>query len=81
MSAFTEELRALELDKAGDWDSAHSIVREMNTVEAQRVHAYLHREEGDLGNAGYWYARAGVEMPDCCLAEEWALLHDLFSSH
>jgi hypothetical protein len=35
------------------------------------VHAYLHRKEGDLANAGYWYRRAGREMPASALAEEW----------
>jgi hypothetical protein len=38
------------------------------------VHAYLHRKEGDLGNAGYWYARAGRTMParSVTLEREWA---------
>ena len=35
------------------------------------VHAYLHRKEGDLANAGYWYARAGRSMPAGTLAAEW----------
>jgi hypothetical protein len=38
------------------------------------VHAYLHRVEGDLGNARYWYASAGRAMPEAPLAEEWAAL-------
>ena len=40
------------------------------------VHAYLHRKEGDLGNAGYWYARAGKKKPAAgvTLADEWASL-------
>jgi hypothetical protein len=36
------------------------------------VHAYLHRKEGDLGNAGYWYRRAGQPVATTTLADEWA---------
>jgi hypothetical protein len=35
------------------------------------VHAHLHRQEGDLSNAGGWYRRAGKTMPDVSLDEEW----------
>jgi len=38
------------------------------------VHAYLHRKEGDLSNAGYWYARAGRAMPVGTLEAEWRAL-------
>lgn len=38
------------------------------------VHAYLHRVEGDLGNAGYWYRRAGKPVASVPLNEEWASL-------
>jgi hypothetical protein len=40
------------------------------------VHAYLHRKEGDPGNAGYWYARAGRPMParSVTLGAEWAAM-------
>ncbi|MGY4333664.1 aspartyl-tRNA(Asn)/glutamyl-tRNA(Gln) amidotransferase subunit B [Bradyrhizobium sp. LB7.2] len=43
----------------GDWDQAHKIVQDEGSREAAWVHAYLHRVEGDLGNAGYWYRQAG----------------------
>jgi hypothetical protein len=43
----------------GDWDAAHRIVQDESDASAAWVHAYLHRVEGDLGNAGYWYRKAG----------------------
>jgi hypothetical protein len=64
-------IHALEVERTGDWDKAHCIVQEINTEEAAWIHAYLHRVEGDLGNAAYWYRRAG--KPECTtpLEEEW----------
>ena len=52
-------LKALELLADGDWDGAHRIVQDDPSPEAAWVHAHIHRIEGDLGNAGYWYGRAG----------------------
>ena len=42
-----------------NWDMAHNIIQDINTEIASWIHAYLHRVEGDLGNANYWYNRAG----------------------
>jgi len=58
----------------GDWAAAHACVQADATREGAWVHAHLHREEGDLGNAGYWYARARRPMhaPDLELKAEWA---------
>ncbi len=64
-------LRSLLLDASGDWDAAHRIAQNDMSPEGSWVHAYLHREEGDLGNAGYWYRSAGKEMPALSLEEEW----------
>ncbi|GIV31468.1 MAG: hypothetical protein KatS3mg029_0819 [Saprospiraceae bacterium] len=64
-------LEALWWDARGDWDRAHRIAQDIHTSAAAWVHAYLHRKEGDLWNAGYWYRQAGREMPDCSLEEEW----------
>jgi len=66
-------LRGLWHDARGDWDGAHRCVQEDQSREAAWVHAYLHRKEGDLGNAGYWYARAGRRPPErgADLAAEW----------
>ncbi len=69
-------IRALELDRDGDWDHAHRIVQNLGGKGAARVHAYLHREEGDLGNADYWYGRSGESRPDIPLADEWQQLWD-----
>lgn len=40
---------ALELSRDGDWDSAHTIVQGIETTDSYRLHAYLHRKEGGLG--------------------------------
>ena len=44
-----------------NWDMAHNIVQDLNTETASWIHAYLHRVEGDIGNAHYWYNRARKE--------------------
>ena len=64
-------LRALWLDARGDWDGAHRVVQEIETQAAAWVHAYLHRKEGDPGNAGYWYRRAGKPHSRVSLEDEW----------
>jgi hypothetical protein len=70
----SETLASLWWDKKGDWDSAHSIAQKIPTVQGSAVHAYLHREEGVLWNADYWYSRAGRKRPNILLEEEWLLL-------
>jgi hypothetical protein len=55
----------------GDWDRAHKLVQDESSAEAAWVHAYLHRVEGDLGNAGYWYRRAGRPVADDAVEAEW----------
>jgi hypothetical protein len=67
----SEVLNSLWWDKKGDWDTAHAIAQEIHTVQGSAVHAYLHREEGVLWNADYWYSRAGRARPDIPLEEEW----------
>ncbi|MBX9648157.1 MAG: hypothetical protein K2X57_14015 [Xanthobacteraceae bacterium] len=56
----------------GQWDQAHKIVQDESTADAAWVHAYLHRVEGDLGNAGYWYRQAGQPVAKDSLEAEWA---------
>ena len=53
-----ELLRALWHDATGDWDGAHRLAQEVESADGAWVHAYLHRKEGDIGNAQYWYRRA-----------------------
>jgi hypothetical protein len=55
----TPALRALWHGLRGDWKAAHEIVQAEDDRESAWVHAWLHRVEGDLGNARYWYSRAG----------------------
>ena len=67
-------LRALWWDAKGDWARAHGLVDELETREAMAVHAYLHRREGALSNADYWYARAGRQFHRPTLEAEWQAL-------
>lgn len=68
-------LRALWYDARGDWDTAHTIVQDSGGVQAARIHAYLHREEGDDWNARYWHRQAGTPFPeDMSLQDEWDAL-------
>jgi hypothetical protein len=67
-------LRALWWDAKGDWDRAHEAAQEGSDKDGDRVHAYLHRKEGDLSNARYWYSRVGRTMPAGSLDEEWTEL-------
>jgi hypothetical protein len=64
-------LAALWWAAKGNWDTAHKIVMNGETSEAAWVHAYLHRVEGDLGNAGYWYRRAAKPVASGPLETEW----------
>jgi len=67
-------LKALWHDARGDWNRAHEIVAQEHGKAAARVHAYLHRKEGDLANADYWYDRAGAERPRTAFEKEWKAL-------
>lgn len=71
---FSSELAALWYDFQGNWDLAHQQVDELPGKSAARVHAYLHRKEGDLWNADYWYRRAGESRPSQSLDEEREML-------
>ena len=57
--SFAPLVAALKLLDADNWDGAHAAVQDDPSPEAAWVHAHLHRVEGDLDNAGYWYRRAG----------------------
>lgn len=69
----SKEAKALWHARAGNWDSAHDLCQDVPGQAGSWIHAWLHREEGDIGNAGYWYSRAGREMPgrEVSLEEEW----------
>jgi hypothetical protein len=68
-------LTALWHDAKGDWEAAHNVAQSQEGTRAyDRLHAYLHRVEGDTWNANYWYRRAGSTMPGGTLKEEWESL-------
>ena len=64
-------LRALWHDARGDWEQAHTIAQDVESKDAAWVHAYLHRKEGDAGNAAYWYNRARQPIASDSLEAEW----------
>jgi hypothetical protein len=64
-------LEALWWAAKGDWDRAHGLVQNDTSREAAWVHAYLHRVEGDLANAHYWYRKAGRPAASDPLELEW----------
>ena len=64
-------LQALWQEARGGWDAAHELTNQEEGPDGAWVHAYLHRVEGDLSNADYWYARAGRERPQESTAQEW----------
>jgi len=64
-------LHALWYERNGDWTRAHQITQDIDTDDASWVHAYLHRGEGDLSNARYWYRHAGKVPATSSLADEW----------
>ncbi len=73
-SDLSSSLRALWLDAHGDWDGAHDSAQADGGGAGDWVHAYLHRKEGDAGNAAYWYRRARKPVCKTSLDEEWAAI-------
>jgi len=67
-------LHALWHDAHGDWASAHALAQDVDTTGGARIHAYLHRKEGDALNAGYWYRRAGQPAFTGPLDAEWTAI-------
>lgn len=67
-------LQTLWWEAKGDWKAAHACAQDEKTPTGAIVHAYLHRVEGDLSNAGHWYSRAGRPPATGSLAEEWDAL-------
>lgn len=64
-------LHALWLEARGSWEQAHQLVQKETDAASAWVHAYLHRKEGDLSNASYWYARSRQEVCEDSLEDEW----------
>lgn len=77
----SDALRALWLDGKGDWDGAHEAAQADEGGAGDWVHAYLHRKEGDAGNAAYWYRRAGKPVCRTQLDEEWRAIAEALLSN
>lgn len=72
-------LQALWYDATGDWNTAHEIVQQLDNAAAARIHAYLHRKEGDDWNSRYWHRQAGTSYPENMnLRQEWEPLVIMF---
>lgn len=67
-------LKALWYDGTGDWKTAHDLIDQLTDPRSAHIHAYLHRKEGDIWNADYWYKRAGKKRPEVSLEQEWEML-------
>lgn len=67
-------LQSLWYDGKGDWEKAHELIQDVADKTGAWIHAYLHRKEGDLSNAGYWYSRANRSTPVYSLKEEWNVI-------
>jgi hypothetical protein len=70
----SQPLQALWWDAKQDWKQAHECVQADDGTAGAWVHAYLHRREGDLANAGYWYRRAGQVAATNSLEDEWTAI-------
>jgi len=69
-------LESLWEDGRGNWDRSHQLIQDLNDTDAAWIHAYLHRKEGDIWNADYWYSRAKRKRPNSSLEEEWEEIVD-----
>ena len=73
-------LQALWQDAKGDWTAAHDLLQGQESGDGAWVHAYLHRKEGDISNASYWYRKAGKPVASSTLDEEWDSLAEALLS-
>lgn len=64
-------VKALWYDAKDNWNQAHELIQNISDKNGSWLHAYLHRKEGNTGNADYWYAKAGKKRPSATLSEEW----------
>lgn len=73
-SGISDHLKALWYDGKGDWQQSHDIIQDINDTNAAWIHAYLHRKEGDIWNADYWYSKAVKKRPTISLQQEWEMI-------
>jgi hypothetical protein len=64
------EAQSLWHAKKGNWDAAHNIAQDIHTKRGSWIHALLHLIEGDVANAGYWFAKAGKSAVKIAEIEE-----------
>lgn len=69
--------KVLDLAQEGKWKESHAMVQVHSDEFSCQIHGYLHRVEGDLGNASYWYSRGSMKLPNNTLEQEFARLHGL----
>jgi hypothetical protein len=74
-------IQALWWDAKGEWSKAHERAQAQENKEGAWVHAYLHRKEGDLANAGYWYRRAGKPVASGSFDIEWEAIARALLAH
>ncbi|HQZ29969.1 MAG: hypothetical protein KA250_06545 [Verrucomicrobiales bacterium] len=71
----SDELKALWYSRAGNWEQAHDIAQEIPTKMGSWIHGLLHAMEGDFGNSGYWFHRAGkAPISKSGIDAEWETL-------
>ncbi len=64
-------IQALWYDAKNEWAKAHELIQGIEDDKAAWIHAYLHRKEGDIANADYWYKNAGKKRPLVSIENEW----------
>ena len=64
-------LEAMWYQAKGNWEEAHRLAQSEKSSAGSWVHAFLHRVEGDLGNAAYWYRLADRPVCTSSLDDEW----------
>jgi hypothetical protein len=72
--------KALDLSREGQWGKAHTMISPFTDAMSCLIHGYLHRMEGDLNNARYWYNRANTTMPENTLEEEMNRIYELINT-
>ena len=73
-AGLTPLLKALWFDGKGNWDESHNVAEYIHEKNGSWIHAYLHRKEGDISNARYWYSMASQPVCKDSLEEEWQAL-------
>jgi hypothetical protein len=79
-AGISNHLLSLWYDGNNHWEQSHDIIQALEDPDAAWIHAYLHRKEGDIWNADYWYRKAGKTRPSISLDEEWAEIVNALTS-